>query len=209
MLDFIITTPAKNIRLVPDCLRAIEASTDVPMTIKVMVDGGKNEAVDEVRATLSGLPTHVEWRLAHEEKPVGQLALINRALRTPKNALTVLMPSFVRLEDKKWVSKIKQVFDRDPGAAIVDMHPNTIASSSAPIRRTRKLPPFYRDFAVIKTRFLAGRELVLSEAAAVSQWFEAAFATGHSAWHHPAVRYHVVDHEDHKLCVSQSQTTPR
>lgn len=181
----------------------------MPMTIKVVIDGGKDQQVDEVRATLGGLPKHIEWRIAHEKTPVGQLALINRALRTPKNALTVLMPAQIRLDDKKWVSKVKQVFDRDPGCAIVDGHCNTIATTSAPVKRTRRLPPTEELFAVVKTRFVTTKELALIDQTAVRQWFDMAFSTGHSAWHHPAIRFIVTDSEDHPLCASQSQTTPR
>lgn len=209
MLDFIITTPAANIALVPDCLRSIEVFTEAPMTIKVVVDGGGQAQVDTIRATLSAMPKHIEWRLAHEPKPVGQLSLLNRALKTPKHPMSVVMPSHVRLDDKKWVGKVRQLFDRDPGLALVDMSPNSHASTAAPIRRKRRDLPIDQTFFVAKTRFVTAHELAMREDSAFKQWFEHAFATGHSCWYHPGVRFHVTDHEDHKLCASQSQTTPR
>jgi hypothetical protein len=209
MLDIIITTPAANLLLVPDCIRSIEEHTDAPMTIKVMVDGGTERAVDPIRATMSAVPKHIEWRIIHERTPVGQLALLNRAIKTPKHPMSVVVPAQVRLDDKKWVSKVRQLFDRDPGLALVDMAPNAQSSAAAPVRRTRKLPPLDGTFFVVKTRFAATKELMLREESAMKQWFEHAFATGHSCWYHPGVRFHVADHEEHKPCASQSQTTPR
>lgn len=179
----------------------------MPMTVKVMVDGGATPMIDEIRAALSGLPNHIEWRLGHEKVPVGRLALVNRALRTPKNTFTALLSSEVRLEDKKWIGKIRQVFDRDPGAAMVDMHPNTIATTAAPVKRSRRLPIDDCKLVVVKTRFVTAKELVLDDRSPPKQWLEEALKTGHSVWHHPGVKFTVTEHEDHQLCASQSQTT--
>lgn len=212
MLDFVIPTSPANIRLVPDCLRSIEEFTDVPMTIKVIVDGGDAAKLDTVRASMNGLPKHIEWRLLHESPAVGQIELINRALKTPKQPFTVLMPPQVRLDDRKWISKFKQVFDRDPGAALVDLNPHSSNTTAHPIRRARKMPPVDTTMCIVKTRFAVANPLVACEESAVKQWFERAFATGHNCWFHPAVRFITVEHQEHDLCkksASPSQTTRR
>ena len=210
MLDFIIPTSASNLRLIPDCLRNIEENTSVPMSIKVLIDGGTDRQVDTVRAAMSGLDTSIEWRLMHEVKPVGQIDLINRALKTPRHPHTILIGPQVRIDDKKWVSKLVQITQKDAAYGLIDTISGTNSSTAPPVRRDRKAKPQEFDFAIIKTSLARKCNLNRSGENAVLQWFKMSQDTGHSCWNCTAIRFNIVDHEEHELCHqsgSQSQTT--
>ena len=191
MLDILIPTLVSNSHLVPECLDRLHKTTDIPFTVTVIVDGGTRQDLAGLEKYLAECP--MDWKLLHNERHVGLNKSLVEGLAECRQRLSVFLGPEVRIEDPKWVLKMKQVFDRDPICGIVDTEPNTKMSLAAPVkRRLHHPPPAGCRFAMLQTPF-AQKTSPFGNEDPCSYWSAQAMAGGGTSWASPGVRYHLVE----------------
>jgi len=197
MLDVLVPCPHQNLPLVPDCLDALRACTDVPFRVLVMVDGAVEEDLRPLQNYLNAFEP--AWRLTNDLIAIGLNAQLNEGLDDCVQKITAIVSPETRLGDKNWVGKIKQVFDRDPICGIIDLLPGSKSRTSQPFKRphNRHPDPGCR-FAVVQTNY--GRKTKLYGLVdPVVYWAKMVHGQGGSSWFVPGVNYEEVDHHDHEL----------
>lgn len=197
MLDVLVPVPQQNLQLVPDCLDALRACTDVPFRVLVMVDGAAEEDLRSLQDYLNAFEP--AWRLTNERIAVGLNAILMEGLMDCVQKITAIVGPETRLMDKQWFGKVRQIFDRDPITGIVDFFPNTKSTTHYPVKRPHHRAPLEGcRFAVVQTNY-ARKMQPFGAVDPIVFWSKSVHAQGGSAWHVAAVSYTEVEHHDHEL----------
>jgi hypothetical protein len=197
LLDVLVPVPHQNLQLVPDCLDALRTCTDVPFRVLVMVDGAAEEDLRSLQDYLNAFEP--AWRLTNERIAVGLNAILNEGLSDCVQKLTAIIGPETRLLDRQWFGKVKQIFDRDPIAGIVDFYPDTRSTTHYPVKRAHNRHPLMGcRFAVVQTNYARKMQLY-GLVDPMVYWSKMVHSQGGSAWHVAAVSYTEVEHHDHEL----------
>lgn len=191
MLDIVMPIPASARDHIPGCIEALLESTDLPLRVIAILDGGDREAVQEAQRALAD----VDHVLMHNKIPEGLNCCVQDAQKEIRQQMVVVMQPWVRLRDPKWFGKVQRIFQVDPICGVVDTLPNTASTSIAPVKRsTNRLPDPGCPFAIFNGNFFK-RSLLSATLDPVVSLSRAALSGGGTAWHHGGVNYFLGEHK--------------
>lgn len=197
MLNVLIPAPLANIGHIPDAMQSVVENTDFPLRFVVIVDGGIRKDLVRLESFLAEFGS--QWRLLHNDPDVGLNRTIQDGIDVCAQRMVLFMAPQVRLFDKNWFGKVKQIFDRDPACAVVDTSKDSKSATLHPMRREVSAP---RDpgcsFAVLSSAFATAHP-PMGDADPVQHWSRAAMKHGCSSWAAPGVRYTEVECHPHEL----------
>jgi hypothetical protein len=191
--------PIRNVALAPEAITELAKHTDHPFQLVVMIDGGVRSDFADLEAFLAGFDH--PWRLMHNNPAVGLNQSIREGLEACREKITAILGPEVRLMDPQWVTKILQIFHREPITGIVDTAPNTRSATLYPMKRAHNRHPLPGcRFVIVQTMF-AKKTPPFGDVDPAEFWSRMASNQGGAAWHAAGVRYTEVAHEDHELQV--------
>lgn len=197
MLDIIMPVPIRNAALAPDAIDSIAKTTDRPFQLIVMIDGGVRSDFSELEAYLAGFDH--QWKLLHNNPAVGLNQTIREGLAECRSKITAIVGPEVRILDPQWITKVEQIFHREPITGIVDTAPNTKSATLYPVKRAHNRHPLPGcRFMVVQTAF-AKKTPPFGDVDPAEFWSRMASSQAGAAWHAAGVRYTEVEHEEHEL----------
>lgn len=195
MIDILIPSPTKNIGLISTCIAHLLPTIDLPFKLIVVVDGGvRSDVVDLERLLFNA---EHDWGLVQTPSVVGLNRCISAGLEKSANKWIAYVAPWVRMNDPKWLMKMRLVLDRDSAGCMIDTAPDTKSSTAQPVvRKQNRFPLPGCGLAMLKGKFARAHQPT-GDVDPVACWAKEAQDRGGRTWHSSGVNYSIVEHEEH------------
>jgi hypothetical protein len=200
-LDVIVPTHVENLKLVPQCVEALDIFTiDTPFRVILGIDGARPSDYAEVEGFMRA--RNREWQMIEWPGFVYYARTVINCLAAVSSEFVAVVPPWVQVNARSWFGRLQQPFTVDPHTMLVVADLDNPPNMNPPFRLEQRIHPRCEMFATRRRIIGDIGPLVALHAEATPETFveglsKAAAQLGGTRWIAPAVRAIRVEHNEH------------